>query len=226
MLLLGHRGARATTQLRENTVASFELALDHGCDGFEFDVRRSADGQPVICHDAKFYGRTISGAAAADLPELPSLDEIWRRFHVEAFLDVELKVAGLEPAVADLLRNAPATRPFVVSSFLPKVLNELHEIAPTIPLGLIADRPIQLNRWRKLPVQYVFVERTLITHRLTEEIQYAGRKIFVWTVNSPSTMRKLAGWGVDGIISDDTELLASTLGSPQTPRKSTGPPAC
>ena len=43
-LLLGHRGARATRHVPENTLASFELCLEHGCDGFEFDIRRSSDG--------------------------------------------------------------------------------------------------------------------------------------------------------------------------------------
>ncbi len=36
-LLLGHRGAKSYAP--ENTIEAFELALQHGCDGFEFDVR-------------------------------------------------------------------------------------------------------------------------------------------------------------------------------------------
>ena len=36
-------------------------------------------------------------------------------------------------------------------------------------------------------------------------------RIFVWTVNDPEAMLRLAAWGVDGIISDDTELLVRTL---------------
>ena len=43
-LLLGHRGARAEKSISENTLASFDLALAQGCDGFEFDVRLAADG--------------------------------------------------------------------------------------------------------------------------------------------------------------------------------------
>src|SRR5450755_4596674 len=52
-LLLGHRGARASRHLPENTLASFELCLEQGCDGFEFDVHCSSDKQGVICHDAE-----------------------------------------------------------------------------------------------------------------------------------------------------------------------------
>ena len=33
----------------------------------------------------------------------------------------------------------------------------------------------------------------------------------VWTVNRASRMREFAGWGVDAIISDETELLTRSL---------------
>ena len=52
-LLLGHRGARVSTGTPENTFASFDLALEHDCDGFEFDVRLAACGTAVVCHDPK-----------------------------------------------------------------------------------------------------------------------------------------------------------------------------
>src|SRR5271167_4165828 len=94
-LLLGHRGARASREIPENTLASFELCLQHGCDGFEFDVRLSADGQAVICHDASFGGMKIEKALAKSLP-LPTLEAVLRQFAHRAFLDIELKVAGLE----------------------------------------------------------------------------------------------------------------------------------
>ncbi len=64
-LLLGHRGARASRQIPENSLASFELCLQHGCDGFEFDVRRSADGVAVICHDAAVGGVEIANTGSS-----------------------------------------------------------------------------------------------------------------------------------------------------------------
>ena len=45
----GHRGARALAA--ENTLASFEAALDAGVDSIETDIHRSANGIPVLCHD-------------------------------------------------------------------------------------------------------------------------------------------------------------------------------
>src|SRR5260370_25457980 len=94
-LLLGHRGARASRKIPENSLASFELCLEHGCDGFEFDVRLSGDGHAVICHDASVGGMEIEKTAAKKL-ELPALEDVLRGFSQRAFLDIELKVAGLE----------------------------------------------------------------------------------------------------------------------------------
>ncbi|HLM54792.1 MAG TPA: glycerophosphodiester phosphodiesterase family protein, partial [Pyrinomonadaceae bacterium] len=47
---MGHRGASAHAP--ENTLAAFELALEAGADGFEFDVRLARDGAAVVIHDA------------------------------------------------------------------------------------------------------------------------------------------------------------------------------
>ena len=116
-LLLGHRGVRAEKAIPENTLTSFDLALAQGCDGFEFDVRRSADGQAVICHDASTQGREIAHSSAEQLA-LPLLREILTRYRGSAFLDIELKVPGLERITRDLLRvrTRPRLRGFFVSS--------------------------------------------------------------------------------------------------------------
>src|SRR5579863_8365603 len=137
-LLLGHRGARACKTLPENTVASFDQALADGCDGFEFDVRLTADGTPVICHDPQAGGVEIARARARELA-LPRLQDVLMRYQERAFLDIELKVGGLERATADLLRQVPPRRGFVVSSFLPEVLQVLHDVDSAIPLGLICE---------------------------------------------------------------------------------------
>src|ERR1700740_483797 len=120
-LLLGHRGARGEKTVPENALASFDLALAQGCDGFEFDVRLTADGQAVVCHDATSGGLKVTESSAWRLA-LPSLHDVVSRFQKSAFLDVELKVPGLEKITTSLLHNLPPARGFVVSSFLPEVL--------------------------------------------------------------------------------------------------------
>jgi len=210
-LLLGHRGARATPSIPENTIASFDRALQHGCDGFEFDVRQTKDAAAVLCHDPKSGDIEIARAIRSDIPHLAVLEEVLERYAKSAFLDIELKVPGLEETVLAILRQHPQKQGFVVSSFFPEILLQLRARDPEVPLGLIADRQAQLSRWRELPVQYVIPHYKLATPQLIEAVQAAQRKIFVWTVNEKEAMLQFATWGVDAIISDDTELLVRTL---------------
>lgn len=48
-LIIGHRGA--STHAPENTLAAFEMAIDAGADGIEFDVQLAKDVVPVVIHD-------------------------------------------------------------------------------------------------------------------------------------------------------------------------------
>jgi glycerophosphoryl diester phosphodiesterase len=209
-LLLGHRGARAEKTIPENTVPSFDRALAGGCDGFELDVRLSADGQAVICHDPGFHGLEIAHSSAEQLV-LPLLGEVLARYQSSAFLDIELKVPGLEEITVDLLRGRTPARGYVVSSFLPEVLRALHEMDATIPLGLICETRAQLGIWPALPVAYVIPVQQLVAPKVIAGVKAAGKKILVWTVNVPSAMRRLSSWQVDGIISDVPARLAATL---------------
>jgi glycerophosphoryl diester phosphodiesterase len=209
-LLLGHRGARASREIPENTLASFELCLEHGCDGFEFDVRRTADRQAVICHDPVVRGMEIAQKPAAALA-LPSLSKVLRSFCSRAFLDIELKVAGLEQETAALLRAHPPRKGNVVSSFLPEVLAAVHQLDATIPVGLLCENRDQLGLWRELPVEWVIPQFKLADRELIEQIHEAGKRVMVWTVNGAEAMRQFADWGVDAIVSDETDLVTQVL---------------
>ncbi len=73
-LIIGHRGASAVAP--ENTLAAFELAMRQGADGIEFDVRLSADGVPVVIHDAALSRTGSIKGLVAKLPaaELQRID--------------------------------------------------------------------------------------------------------------------------------------------------------
>jgi len=214
-LLLGHRGARAHTSVPENTFASFDLALEHGCDGFEFDVRLTACGRSVICHDPKVNGISVGEATSDQLLHLPVLEDVLKRYCQRAFLDIELKVPGLESKVLTLLREFRVEEDYVVSSFLPEVRMELKTRSGKVQDGIICDQPEELVGWRESGVQYVIPHYSLVTPELVQEVHRADRKLFTWTVNDPRAMLELADWGVDGIISDRTELLVKTFREPK-----------
>jgi len=209
-LLLGHRGARAVRSIPENTIASFDRALADGCDGFEFDVRLTEDEEAVVCHDPKVSRYDVSRTPAKQLSQLPRLRDVLQRYR-DSFLDIELKVKGLERIILDLFLRHKPRQGFVVSSFQPGALKSMHALDATVPLGVICEFKNQLRLWNELPVQYVIPRLDLAEPELIRKIKGAGKKVIVWTVNDPADMQRFAECGVDGIISDDTALLCRTL---------------
>jgi len=209
-ILLGHRGARSNRNVPENSIVSFDLALEYGCDGFEFDLRRSGCGMAVVHHDPRVRGVPITRASCEQLKHLPRLEDVLRHYGPRVFLDMELKVRGLESCVIAALRERPPMH-YVVSSFIPDVVMELKARSALVPVGIICEKPSQLVRWKKLPVEYVIVHRSLLTQRLVRVVHEAEKKLFVWTVNDERAMQRFGGWRVDGIISDNPRLLARTF---------------
>ena len=212
-LLLGHRGA--CRYAPENTIEAFDLALAHGCDGFEFDVRRTCDARSVICHDPKLHHHPVAESAYTDLQSLvrslACLEDVLARYAGRAFLDIELKVPQLEDALITAWHErAPCDG--VVSSFLSDVLDGVRARDPLVARGFLFDQGEGLMRWAALDVQYVLPHHSLVSRELVDDVHAAGRKIMVWTVNQEREMRELAAMGVDGIISDDTRLLGRVLG--------------
>ena len=208
-LLLGHRGARAVKSIPENTLASFDRALVDGCDGFEFDLRLTSDGEAVVCHDAKVGRLHVARTQAAQLPGLIRLPEVLDRYR-KAFLDIELKVPGMERIVSEALKGRDALS-FVVSSFLPEVLANLRSIDGGLPLGLICETNRQLSSWKESLVDCVIPQRKLVQKELIDELHANGKKVLVWTVNVAAQMKQFAEWGVDGIISDNPKRLSAAM---------------
>jgi glycerophosphoryl diester phosphodiesterase len=127
-------------------------------------------------------------------------------------LDIGLETKGMESEILEVVRQRGSRRNYVFSSALPEVVMELRARSAVIPVGFICQRSSQLASWRELPADYVMVHCPLITRKLIRLIHQSARKILAWTVNDQNTMTRMAGWGVDGIISNDPQLLARTLG--------------
>ena len=62
-----------------------------------------------------------------------------------------------------------------------------------------------------MPAEWVIPQFKLADGELVERVHAAGKRIMVWTVNRAERMREFAAWGVDAIISDETELLVRSL---------------
>ena len=98
-VLLGHRGARL--QAPENTLPAFRLALELGAHGVELDVRLTADGQPVVIHDADL-SRTTDGAGPVARHTLEAL----RRLDAGAWKDGLFRGTPI-PTLGEVLKGLP-----------------------------------------------------------------------------------------------------------------------
>jgi glycerophosphoryl diester phosphodiesterase len=154
----------------------------------------------------------IASTASKTFP-LPTLEDVLRQFAHRAFLDIELKVAGLEPQTLAELRKHPPQKGYVVSSFLPEVLAAIHDLDPAIPLGFLCETRDQLRGWRQNPAEWVIPQFKLTDRELVELVHGARKKIMVWTVNRAEGMREFAELGVDAIISDETDLAVEAFHS-------------
>lgn len=216
-LILGHRGA--PLECPENTFGSFRRAMEHGADGVELDVQRSADDAPVVIHDLTL-DRTTDGRGevrAHTWAELSRLHagpgEPLRRLGevatwaagAGAWLNVELKGEGTEAAVLAVLERAGMLDRTFLSSFLPTAVLEVGKLAPHVRRAVVTEVWDDTVREvvRDAGAGGVCIHRGLATPVLLRELADAGLSVVVWTVDDPEEVKTLLRAGVAGIISND-----------------------
>ena len=92
MLIIGHRGASGLAP--ENTLESLRAGLAAGADMLEFDVRLTADNVPVLSHDARLHGQTVSRTTLANLQKAGAvtlLQDVLEEFFGKIMLNLEYK---------------------------------------------------------------------------------------------------------------------------------------
>lgn len=220
-LLLGHRGSPRAH--RENTLASFQAALNAGLDGVELDVRRARCGTLVVHHDAHLFdGRAIAECTFRELRPhpVPTLAEVLALVKdADAYVNVELKYERAAPddrvaRSAQLLTRYGLERHSVVSSFNPLLLRALKGAAPAIERGFLFHREYRLGRLdavdrvaRALGVAALHPHWRLVTPELMRLARVRGWRVNVWTVNDEAQARRLLDLGVDALIGDLPEVL-------------------
>ena len=230
-LLLGHRGAK--NYAPENTLAAFHLALEQGAHGVELDAKLSADGHVMVHHDATVERTTngkghVSQLSLTQLRELdagsffaetfrgekiPTLEEVFDEIGARAFINVELTNYStprdaLVEKTCELVRKFKLQDRILFSSFFASNLKQAAVSLPEVPRALLA-----LDGWKGAWArsfgfnfgEYAALHPYLtdVTAQQVQRVHRLGRKINVWTVNAEADIRRLLGWGVDGIITDD-----------------------
>jgi glycerophosphoryl diester phosphodiesterase len=222
-----HRGASAVAP--ENTLAAFRAAIDAGAGWIELDVQRLRDGRLVVLHDSDFMRmagdpRRVTEIAAGDLAGIdigrrfggqfaaeraPLLEEAIALARGRVKLNVELKYnvpdPALAPAVVDLLRRERFVDQSVITSLDYTALQQVEWIEPEIVTGHILTAAV--GDVVATDADFLSLNAAQATPWLIWRAHRAGKRVHVWTVNTPEAMLVLAQRGVDNIITDDPALL-------------------
>jgi glycerophosphoryl diester phosphodiesterase len=215
--IIAHRGASHAE--RENTVAAFHRAAAMGADAVELDVRRTADGQLVVHHDAELEdGRRIAAVRSADLPaHVPSLDAALDAC-TGMWVNVEIKnypgdpdfdpASAIADATIDALRARPAGERFLISCFHLDTIDRCRQLTPEIPTAFLCatvpDGIVDLLVARGHRAFHPW--DPTVTAALIEECHAAGVEVNAWTCDDPDRMAQLMQWGIDGICTNDPDV--------------------
>jgi len=239
-IIFAHRGASAHAP--ENTIASFELAIQQGADGLELDVKLSADGQVVVIHDQTVDRTTgesgrVKDLSAKDLRALdvgsffskeysgekvPLLAEVLETLGKRTYINIELtnyatRRDHLVESVCMLVKKFGLQKRVMFSSFLASNLKSARNYIPEIPLGLLAY-PSILGSWHR-SFEFAFGNYEAlhpyvkdVNRHQVNRVHRLGKRIHVWTVNAESDLRRLFQWGVDAVFTDDPQLAVKVRG--------------
>jgi glycerophosphoryl diester phosphodiesterase len=217
VLRIGHRGAAALAPA--NSLAAIEAALELGVDGVEVDVV-SVDGRLVAAH-SRAEARRDSPSLEEALPLVAEAD---------AFLLCDVKDAGHEAGLVELLRAHGLAERALVASFRPGILRA---VAPGIPRarsypddrlgvsGRIPDPAVNAGLAtlrRVLPYRIgrmlasagasvATLHHAVVSRPLVERCHALGVPILAWTVNDAAALARVDGLGVDGVITDDPRIF-------------------
>lgn len=220
--VIAHRGASG--EAPENTMLAFERALEQGADALELDVRLSADGVPVVIHDATLDRTTnatgaVNRKSASELESvdagsgqgIPSVEQV-----LESFKDVpmviEVKERQAARPLADQIRRHGAAERVLVGSFDHLALacfadygisrcasqreSAIFWIGSRLRVALGAGDFVALS----VPVRH---RRILVVDRpFVRTAASRGLPVHVWTVDDPGEAERLRALGIAGIITN------------------------
>jgi glycerophosphoryl diester phosphodiesterase len=214
MIKIGHRGAKG--HAAENTLASFQKAMELGVDGIELDVHLSLDAQIMVIHDDTI-DRTTSGQgivkdfSATELQAfgIPTLASVFDLVNRKCFINVELKTSETADKVVELIEKYVSEKnwdyaDFIVSSFDWNALQQVSFLNDKIQIGVLTNTNLDLAlAFAKFIKAYsIHPFHHLLTKENVIQMQSKNFKVFPWTVNEPEDIIFVKLLNVDGIITD------------------------
>ena len=211
----------------ENSLEALESAKKKGADYVEMDIQLTRDNNFVVMHDYNLQRLTGRNARVRDLDlseiqnltifengfksRIPTFEEYVKRAEeLKIKLLVELKPSGDEPEnfaemfVKDF-RKLGVSRKFKTMSLDLNLMRKIEKIAPEIETGFVI--PLQFGDFDDSKIDFYVIEDFSYRKKLALEAHKKQRKIFIWTLNTRSDISKYLQEPIDGIISDEIDLI-------------------
>lgn len=234
-LIIAHRGANR--EAPENSLRAFQLGMERGADGVEFDVVLSKEGIPVVCHDESLSRvtqgrdtRRLRDLTVAELRQVnlgdgqyvPKLEEVLQwAVQSQALLNLELKdgqgaSAELALAAGTCLAAVPgAAQLTLVSSFSIRALYSFRRQFLDVPCGALFEKAgLELmwtlvggRRW----LRAVHPCARLVNVESARNWRQQGKAIHVWDINDGHTALQFASLGVAALITDEPARLREAV---------------
>ncbi|MBW1215537.1 glycerophosphodiester phosphodiesterase family protein [Pantoea allii] len=232
--LIAHRGAPLLAP--ENTLPSFQAAVEHGATWIEVDVKLTKDMHPVIIHDDA-VDRTTNGkgyVANLTLDEIRSLDAGVRYGHIfkgvkvptlaetvgfvldkGIGLQLEIKptsgqeIETAEIAITQLKSLWPAgEKKLFISSFSELSLQVAAKIMPDVPRGLAVCVPPKdpAALLARTDCQILHFLGDFATDDDLQRLSHSGIEFAIATINDPALARKYIDAGAQTVLSDIPDL--------------------
>lgn len=239
VIAMAHRGGAGHPALRglENTEFAFAHAVSLGYRYLETDVHATRDGALIAFHDGvldRVTDRTgkvaeldlaqVALARVAGTHPIPTMSGLLARF-TDCRFNIDLKADDtVEPLVALLERTGAHDR-VCVGSFSYARLRRFRtltegrvatsaapaEVAAFVALPAAAARALTGGHVAALQVPHRRGPLPVVTASLVRRAHAAKAQVHVWTVDDPAEMEELLDLGVDGLITDRTDLLKDVL---------------
>ncbi|MBI4789860.1 MAG: glycerophosphodiester phosphodiesterase [Chloroflexi bacterium] len=162
--------------------------------------------------------------------EVPTLAQVLDTVKGKTGIQIEIKLTagnarypGIERKVVDQVNARGMADQVIVISFDFPTIKAIKAIDARIKTGALARADYLSSRGNNSEkivedviattgADYFMPTSGPVTEALVKAVHGRGIKIGTWTVNTAEEMRRLAGWGVDGITSDRPDELKKVLG--------------
>jgi len=229
-LAIAHRGGAMVPELRgaENTVRAFRHASDLGYHYLETDVHASRDGVLFAFHDAELArvaGRPgrIREMTAAELATvtaggepIPTMAELLEEFPSRRF-SIDIKALGAVEPLADLIARTGSGDRVCVSSFDTARIRRFRQVTGgSVTTGAARGEIaafLAFGRWARGHAGYsvLHLPDALAHPVLVRRAHASGSHVHVWTIDEATRMEQLIDIGIDGIVTDRTDVLKDVL---------------